>query len=146
MNPEDETICFTGTHGSMRIKKDDIVARKFLMIVESECMGVSNIEAAQKYGYCRQHYYTIVKSFKTNGIEGLQSKPFGPKKKHVRTDEVVDLIIRHRFLDPDASAGVIAQKLQQIGIKVSKRSVERTITEKGLQKKTSLVKPGEKSA
>jgi hypothetical protein len=54
----------------------------------------------------------------------------------VRTPNVVTQIIRHRFLDPDAGAEVIAQKMRQTGVGVSRRSVERTITEYGLQKKT----------
>ena len=40
-----------------------------------------------------------------------------------------------KFLDPLADTAVIVQKLNQIGYRVSKRSVERTITEFGLQKK-----------
>jgi hypothetical protein len=53
----------------------------------------------------------------------------------VRTEEVVRQVIRHRFLDPDASADVIAQKLRQTGFGVSTRSVERIIEQFGLQKK-----------
>ena len=45
-------------------------------------------------------------------------------------------MIRHRFLDPDASAEVIAQKLCQSGWEISIRSVQRVIEEFGLQKKT----------
>ena len=42
----------------------------------------------------------------------------------------------HRFLDPDASPEVIAQKLTQCGMHISTRSVERIIERFGLQKKT----------
>jgi hypothetical protein len=45
-------------------------------------------------------------------------------------------VIRHRFLDPDASAEVIAQKLRQCEWPISTRSVERVIEQFGLQKKT----------
>lgn len=136
MDSKNDTICFKGTHGDICIKKDDKVARKLFMIIEGECMGVPNNKAAKKYGYCRQHYYITVNSFKENGIEGLEDKPFGPRSKHVRTEEVINRIIRYRFLDPDSSAAVITQKMRQSGFKVSQRSVERTITEYGLQKKT----------
>lgn len=54
---------------------------------------------------------------------------------------MVSQIIRLRFLDPKASAEVIAQKLRQTGVKVSVRSVERTITEYGLQKKLHQLNP-----
>jgi hypothetical protein len=45
-------------------------------------------------------------------------------------------VIRCRFLDPEASAEVIAQKLRQAGISLSTRSVERVIADYGLQKTT----------
>ena len=103
-------------------------------------MGVCPSEAAKKYGYTKQRYYQVLDSFMEDGSDGLSDKKRGPKNKHVRTKEVINQIIRHRFLDPDASAAVIAQKMCQSGINVSKRSVERTITEYGLQKKTPFIK------
>src|SRR4029077_2723078 len=54
-----------------------------------------------------------------------------------RTQEVTRQVIRHRFLDPDATAEVIAQKIRQTGLKISTRSGERVIEKFGLQKKTS---------
>lgn len=61
----------------------------------------------------------------------------GPRGNYRRTEETVRRIIRHRFLDPDASAAVVGQKLRQEGEEVSDRSVERVITEYGLQKRGS---------
>ena len=45
-------------------------------------------------------------------------------------------VIRHRFLDPEASPEVIAQKLRQTQHSLSIRSVQRVIADYGLQKKT----------
>jgi hypothetical protein len=56
---------------------------------------------------------------------------------------VVRQVIRHRFLDAEASVEVIAQKLSQSGRKISQRSVQRVIEEYGLQKKT-LSMPSER--
>ena len=137
---------FEGSHGKLSIKENDKVARKLAMLIEGSCMKTGPIKASQKYGYTKQRYYQVREAYEKDGIQGLFDKKSGPKKNFVRTNGVVDQIVRHRFLDPDASAGVIAQKLKQVGIKVSKRSVERTITEKGLQKKTSFVKSGKKNA
>ena len=69
----------------------------------------------------------------------LQPHKRGPKRAYRRTQEVVRQVIRYRFLDPDASASVIAQKLRQNGWEVSQRSVERVVEEFGLQKKTLRV-------
>ena len=66
----------------------------------------------------------------------------GPKTNYVRTDEVERQVIRHRFLDPDATVDVIAQKLRQAGFPISTRSVDRVIEKYGLQKKTLSLPPG----
>ena len=50
-------------------------------------------------------------------------------------------MIRHRFLDPEASTEVIAQKLRQSNFRISKRTVDRVIAQFGLQKKTLSVPP-----
>jgi len=47
---------------------------------------------------------------------------------------VVRQVIRHRFLDPQISPEVIVQKLVQCGFAISTRTVERVISEYGLQK------------
>ena len=73
------------------------------------------------------------------GALALQSQRRGPKTHYRRTAEVVRQVIRHRFLDPEASAEVIAQKLSQSGWEISIRSVQRVIEEFGLQKKTLRV-------
>jgi hypothetical protein len=66
----------------------------------------------------------------------LLSQRTGPKSNYRRTEEVVGQVIRHRFLDPEASPEVIAQKLHQTGHGLSIRSIQRTIADYGLQKKT----------
>ena len=116
------------------IKDDDNLCRKLCMLIEGRCtIGV--LEAIKKYRYTEQRYYQLNNEFEKNGSEALIDKKRGPDKQTVRTKETINQIIRLRFLDPLASTAVIAQKLNQIGYKVSIRSVERTITEYGLQKK-----------
>ena len=104
------------------------------MLIEGHCtIGVQ--EALKKYGYTEQRYYQLLVKYQEGGAQALIDNKPGSDKQPVRTKDIVNQIIRLRFLDPFSSAGVIAQKLNQIGHKVSKRSVERTITEYGLQKK-----------
>lgn len=140
MARKDNVHYLKGSHGVLPIHGEDKVGRKLAMIVEVRCMGVSVIEAAERYGYTSPRYYQVHASFMREGTQGLVDKKTGPKDNSVRTGEVVNQIIRHRFLDPDASPAVITQRLKQTGYSVSQRSVERTITEYGLQKKTPRVK------
>lgn len=116
------------------IDKKDSLCKKLAMLIEGHCtIGVQS--ALQKYGYTEQRYYQLLRKYEQGGSQALLDKKPGSDKQPVRTRETLNQIIRLRFLDPFASAGIIAQKLNQIGHKVSKRSVERTITEYGLQKK-----------
>ena len=116
------------------IDEKDSLAIKLSMLIEGHCtIGVQ--EAIKKYGYTEQRYYQLMSKYLQDGTQGLIDKKTGSDKQPVRTKDTVNQIIRLRFLDPFSSAGVIAQKLGQMGYKVSKRSVERTITEYGIQKK-----------
>lgn len=115
------------------IDEKDSLSVKLSMLIEGHCtIGVH--EAIKKYGYTEQRYYQLLDKYKKDGSQGLIDKKPGSDIKPVRSKEVVNQIIRHRFLDPFVSAAVLAQKLTQTGYKVSTRSVERTITEFGLKK------------
>jgi transposase len=125
-----------GVAGELLVPLDDEAAERFLMLIEGQCEGLGGEAAAAKYGLSRPRYYQLLKGFHERGTSALRSQKRGPKGPSVRTEEVVKQVIRHRFLDPDASAEVIAQKLRQTGFPVSTRSVERIIEQFGLQKKT----------
>jgi transposase len=126
----------TGPAGELPVHPDDIVVSRLAMLIEGQCEGFGAAKAAEKFGLSKQRYFQLLKLYRTHGSAGLQAQKPGPKRNYVRTDEVVRQIIRHRFLDPDATVEVIAQKLAQAGLPVSIRSVVRVIEEYGLQKKT----------
>jgi transposase len=131
-----------GPAGELLIPDGDEITPRLLMLIEGQCEGLGPMLAAQKYGLSRQRYYQVQKQFQENGIRALFSQKRGPKSNSVRTDEVERQVIRHRFLDPDASVDIIAQKLRQAGFEISNRSVERVIEKYGLQKKTLPLPPG----
>jgi hypothetical protein len=128
-----------GDGGALIVSEKDEVTRKLAMLIEGECEGLGPVKAAHKFGYTKQRYFQIRDAFLREGSQALINKPRGPKSNYRRTGELVRQVIRHRFLDPDASAEVIAQKLRQSGFTTSTRSVERVIADFGIQKKTLQV-------
>ena len=127
----------TGPAGSLVApQEDDEILRKLAMLIEGECEGKGATAAAAKYGYSKQRYYQLLAAFEQGGCLALLGRKPGPKASTRRTPDVTREVIRHRFLDPDASADVIAQKIRQTGSPVSARSVGRVLHEYGLQKKT----------
>jgi len=134
-----EKQALVGAGGLLSVRADDEITRKLSMLIEGECEGVGPIQAAQKFGFSKQRYFQLRAAFAAAGAQALQSQRRGPKTHYRRTAEVVRQVIRHRFLDPDASTEVIAQKLCQSGWEISIRSVQRVIEEFGLQKKTPSI-------
>jgi len=130
-----------GECGSLEVPIDDEISRKLAMLIEGQCEGLGPTKAARRYGLTKQRYFQLLHVYSEKGAQSLASKPPGPKRNYRRTGEVVRQVIRHRFLDPQASAEVIAQKLRQTGFAISTRSVARVIAEYGLQKKTLPVSP-----
>lgn len=125
-----------GTSGRLEVPENDEVTRKLQMLIEGECEGLGPTEAARKFGFSKQRYFQLRTAFSEQGAAALHSQKRGPKTNYRRTAEVVRQVIRHRFLDPEASTEVIAQKLRQSGWPISSRSVQRVIEDFGLQKKT----------
>jgi transposase len=128
-----------GEFGTLPVMEQDEVAIKLAMLIEGECEGLGPSQAAAKYGYTKQRYFQLLHAYQEQGSAALRNKPRGPKRNYRRTGELVRQVIRHRFLDPEASPEVIAQKLRQTGFVISIRSVERVIADYGLQKKTLLL-------
>lgn len=120
----------------LKINPKDTAAWKLMMLIDAATSKDETIEQiSHRYGYTREHFYIIKKNYEDKGSQALSDKAKGPKRNYKRTDEIEKQIIRHRFLDPDANSEVIAQKMNQTGHTISQRSVERTISEYGLQKK-----------
>lgn len=131
----------TGPAGALPISPEDALARRFLMLLEGQCLEQNIAAVAQKYGFCRQRYYQLLAAFQQGGVPALQPKKTGPKSNYRRTDEAVRQVLRYLFLDPDASPEVVAQRLRQSHHPISIRSVQRVIADYGLQKKTLRTQP-----
>jgi len=127
---------FSGPGGILPVSENDQLSRRLAMLIVGECEGQGATQAARQFHFSRQRYYQLLAAFEREGARGLALERRGPKTDYRRTEHIVRLVIRHRFLDAEASAQVIAQRLHQQGHTLSQRSVERIIADYGLQKKT----------
>jgi hypothetical protein len=131
-----DQLSFSGPGGSLTFPLDDEISRRLAMLFTGECEGLGATQAAKQFQFSRQRYYQLRQLYLQHGALGLAPETPGPKTDYRRTEQIIRLVIRSRFLDPDASAEVIAQKLRQDLHAISQRSVERIIADYGLQKKT----------
>ena len=133
---DSEIQTIVGPAGSLPVLGDDEISQKLLMLIEGQCSPLGPKQAAAKFGFTTQRYSQLLKVYSLQGASALASRKRGPQRHDRRTAEAVRQVIRHRFLDPDASAAVIAQKLTQSSFTISVRSGDRGIEDVGLQKKT----------
>ena len=132
-----QTHTLVGPAGALPVLAEDEISQKLLMLIEGQCSPLGPTQAAAQFGCTKQRDYQLLKVYRLQGAPALASKKRGPKRHYRRTAAAVRQVIRHRFLDPDASTAVIAQKLTQSRFTSSVRSVARISEDCGLQKKTA---------
>jgi hypothetical protein len=101
---DDQRQALVGPGGSLPVRPDDEITCKLAMLIAGECEGLGPLRAAKEFGFSKQRYFQLRQAFRQRGAVALRSQRRGPKTHYRRTDEVVRQVIRHRFLDPEASA------------------------------------------
>ncbi len=109
------------------------VALKLAMLYEGQCAGLGATQAAAKFGYSRQAYHQVLKNFHQLGV-GAFFRRRGPKTNYRRSPEVIRAVVHHRLQHPQASVAELARSLWSRGFRIGTRTVERIITELGLQR------------
>jgi transposase len=125
-----------GPGGTLQIRAGDDASVDILMLIEGETSGRPLEEVLRQFGRSRSTYYEKLRRFREQGLEGLLSRPPGPRAPWRRPLEVVRFIVTTRLRHPDRSAAEIAEDLGRQGHPVSMRSVERTLTQFGLTRYT----------
>src|ERR1700722_16570578 len=114
-----------GPSGALPLAGHDEVSCKLAMLIAGECLGLGPVAAASAFGYSKQRYFQLREAFAHQGAAALVNHAPGPGRSYRCTEEAVRQAVRHRFLDPNASAEVIAQKLTQSGSPLHTRRGER---------------------
>jgi len=131
-----ESSQLIGPGGTLSVPPGDDALLKLAMLLQGECTDVGPLQAARNFNYSKARYFQIRSQFLEEGSQALIKKKPGPKRNYRRTPEVIKKVIRKKFLDHESSPEVIASRIRQDGDRIATRSVERIITEYGLQKKT----------
>jgi transposase len=126
-----------GPGGILPIRPEDEAALDLVMLVEGETSGRELDDVLRQYGRSRSTYYEKLRRFREQGLEGLLSRPPGPRAPWRRPLEVVRFIVTTRLRHPEKGAAEIAEELGRHGHPVSMRSVERTLTQFGLTRAAS---------
>lgn len=121
-----------GPGGVLPIRSEDEAALDLVMLIQGETSGRELDEVLRQYGRSRSTYYEKLRRFREQGLEGLLSRPPGPRAPWRRSIDVIRFIVTTRLRHPERNASEIAEELSRQGHPVSMRSVERTLTQFGL--------------
>jgi hypothetical protein len=68
-----------GPAGTLPVAATDPLARRFLMLVEGQCLANNLTTLARKFGYCRQRYYQLLETYQTGGLLAIPPRPRLPR-------------------------------------------------------------------
>jgi len=131
-----------GPGGCLQLRAGDEPSADLVMLIEGETSGRPLDQVLLEFGRSRSTYYEKLRRFREQGLEGLLSRPPGPRTPWRRPLEVVRFIVTTRLRHPDKGAGAIAEDLLRLGHAVSVRTVERTLTQFGLTRPVRPPRPG----
>lgn len=121
-----------GPGGALRVRTEDVAAVDLAMLIAGETSGRPLDEVLAVYGRSRSTYYEKLRRFREQGLEGLLTRPPGPRGPWRRPIEILKFVVATRVRHPDQSATEIAAQLGRLGHRISVRSVERTLSQFGL--------------
>jgi len=116
----------------------DKVQVKYEMLRAHEVDGESVSEAAPRFGYTRESFYTSKERFETEGIPGLVDRKRGRKGPEKLTEEILEFLRQSKRQDPRLSGVRLCEMVRErYGVELHKRTVEKAIAGSvGGQKKT----------
>ena len=134
-----------GPGGTLPLRPQDDAVVDLVMLIEGETSGRDLDEVLGQFGRSRSTYYEKLRRFREQGVEGLLSRPPGPRSPWRRPLEVVRFVVTTRLRNPARTAAEIVEDLARLGHAVSVRSVERTLSQFGLTRPTVRPAPERRS-
>lgn len=110
----------------------DLVQVKYEMLRSVREKGSTVTQAAGSFGFSRPSFYEAQAAYEAAGLPGLLPQRPGPKRAHKLSDAVVDRLEEALETD-DAlnSKELAALLLNEFGIRVHPRSIERALARRG---------------
>ena len=117
---------FFDAHDLMQVKYE------MLRIVERDRCDVT--AAAENFGFSRVSYYQIKKEYDENGVAGLMPKKRGPKGSRKLSED--DIAFAKILVGTHTKAQIVVKLQKDRGVDISKRTLERQLSDKKNAKST----------
>lgn len=106
----------------------DKVQVKYELLRAHEVDGESISEAAPRFGYTRESFYTSKERFESEGIVGLVDRKRGRKGPDKLTEEILEFLRQNKSQEPALSGARLCEMVRErYGVKLHKRTVEKAV-------------------
>jgi transposase len=128
LNPRPQAVSDEQFSGSEFLDARDLVQVKYEMIRRARVDGEPVGRAAAAFGFSRPSFYAAQRALDAAGLAGLVPARPGPRGAHKLTAEIVAFARGQREADPKlSSAGLVELIAERFGVRVHRRSVERSL-------------------
>ncbi len=128
LNPAPEKVLDPKFRESEFFDPRDVVQVKYEMLRRVSVENASVTDVAQEYGVSRPTYYQAKTNLEETGVAGLVPKKPGPRGPHKIQGEVLAFLKKQIVPgEPIRARALAALILQEFGIEVHPRTIERAV-------------------
>ena len=106
---------------------NDRIQTKYEMLRAHCHEGRFIVRVCREFGYSRESFYKALDAFQKEGLAGLADKHKGKIKPDKVTPEIIGYVIYQRAKFGLSGAGIAKKILDEYGLKLHKRTVERIL-------------------
>ena len=114
----------------------DLPQVRYEMIRAARVGNISVSEACKLFGFSREYFYKLERSFMARGYVALLGSTMGRRPIIAINQEVVNFIVHRKIEEPKVSGENLRQEIRRLyNVDCSRRTVERAVEKLGLTKK-----------
>lgn len=130
MKKQDNCLIIEGNRWSLKIRKNDQLARDLFMLFSANISDKPVEDLVKDFGYSSKvTFYNKLNSFQEEGSVGIMLKKRGPKNPFKRSEELVKRAIAIKFEEPRITVDELLMRLTLEGFELSKRTLQRVLQE-----------------
>jgi transposase len=136
LNPKPERVCHPLFDTLDFFDPWDLPQVRYEMLRSARVENSSVAEACKLFGFSREYFYKLERSFTARGYVALLGSPMGRRPLIALNQEVINFIVHRKLEHPKLSTEVLRQEIQrQYQVDCSRRTVERMVEKVGLGKR-----------
>ena len=136
LNPKPERVSHPLFQALEFFDRLDLPQVRYEMIRAARVESVTVAEACRLFGFSREYFYKLERTFMARGYVGLLGSSMGRRPIITLNQEIVNFIAHRKLEEPKLSGEDIRQQIRhRYKVDCSRRTVERIVEKLGLGKR-----------